>query len=306
MSVRILVMGAGALGSLFGGLLSNAGHEVVLVGREPHVHAVVRDGLFVRSQIDETIQVNAVTSTDQIKGPFHLILLTVKAYDTRQAARLVKHLMDDTTALICLQNGLGSEIDASEIVNHPIRGVTSHGALLIQPGVVVHTGIGNTILGELTNRLTPRVQTLAAMFTNAGIPTATTANIQGVVWTKTLVNCGINPFGALTGLTNGALVRASALKALMIQTVEEGRVVASKLDVTLEDDPVERMLAIAEATANNKNSMLQDILHNRRTEIDYLNGAVARFGKSLPVPVVLNEVLTNLVKAFEQQRTKQD
>jgi 2-dehydropantoate 2-reductase len=298
-------MGAGALGSLYGGLLSNAGHEVVLVGREPHVHAVMRDGLLVRSQTDITVRVHAVTSTDQVKGPFHLILLTVKAYDTRQAARLVTHLMDDTTALICLQNGLGPAIDASEIVNHPIRGVTSHGALMIQPGVIAHTGIGDTVLGELTNRLTPRVQTFAAMFNATGIPTAPTTNIQGVVWTKTLVNCGINPFGALTGLTNGALVRAPALKALMCQTVEEGLAVASKLDVTLEDDPVERMLTIAEATANNKNSMLQDMLQNRRTEIDYLNGAVARMGKKVHVPVVLNEVLTNLVKAFEQQRIKQ-
>jgi 2-dehydropantoate 2-reductase len=123
-----------------------------------------------------------------------------------------------------------------------------------------------------------------------------------VVWTKTLVNCGINPFGALTGLTNGALIQAPALKQLMIQTVEEGQSVASRLQITLDDEPITQMITIAKATANNKNSMLQDVLRNRRTEIDYLNGAVARYGKQLQVPVVLNEVLTNLVKAFEQQR----
>jgi 2-dehydropantoate 2-reductase len=250
------------------------------------------------------VRVTAVTSADQVQGPFHLILLTVKAYDTWQAVRDVEPLMDDTTVLICLQNGLDTEIEASKIVNHPIRGVTSHGALLLQPGVVAHTGIGGTILGELTNHLTSRVRATATMFTNAGIPTTITSNIQSVVWTKTLVNCGINPFGALTGLTNGELVQIDALKNLMIQTVEEGRLVASNLDITLEDDPVKLMVKTAKATANNKNSMLQDILNNRRTEIDYLNGAITRFGKKIQVPIVLNELLTNLVKAFEQQRPK--
>ena len=300
-------MGAGAIGSFFGGLLAEGGNDVVLIARESHVKAVKQDGLTIEGASGKhVVKVKAVTTPAHLKETFDLILLTVKAYDTRQAVSEAQTLMGNNSVLLCLQNGLGMEEIASEIVGRDrvLRGVTINGVLLKEPGLVMHTGKGETIIGELNRKITERTPKIAEAFSKAGLPTRVTNNIEGTVWTKILINAGVNPFGALTGMKNGELIMVLELKELMTETVIEGTNVAKKIGVKLEGDPVSLMIKTAEMTAQNKNSMLQDIEKGKRTEIDFINGAISNLGKRKGVLTPLNNLLTHLVKGLEANRLK--
>jgi 2-dehydropantoate 2-reductase len=300
-------MGAGAIGSLFGGLLAEDGNNVTLIARENHVKAIKQNGLTIEGASGKhVVKVKAVTKPSQLKETFDLILLTVKAYDTRQAVTEAQALMGNTSVLLCLQNGLGMEEIASEIIGRDrvLRGVTINGVLLKEPGLVVHTGKGETTIGELNRKVSERTQKIAEAFSKAGLPTKVTNNIEGTVWTKILINAGVNPFGALTGMKNGELIMFPELKELMVETVIEGTNVAKKIDVKLEGDPVSLMIKTAEMTAQNKNSMLQDVEKGKRTEIDFINGAISNLGKRMGVKTPLNNLLTSLVKGLEANRLK--
>jgi 2-dehydropantoate 2-reductase len=306
-SFKVAVMGAGAIGSLFGGLLAEGRNNVALIARESRVKAIKQGGLIIEGVSGKhNVKVKAVTNPTHLRETFDLILLTVKAYDTRQAVTEAQMLMGDNSVLLCLQNGLGIEEIASEIIGRDrvLRGVTTNGALLKEQGLVVHTGKGETIIGELNRKITERTQKIAEAFSKAGLPTRATSNMEGAVWTKILINAGINPFGALTGMKNGELVMVPELKELMVETVIEGTNVAKEIDVKLEDDPVSLMIKTAEMTAQNKNSMLQDIENGKRTEVDFINGAVSNLGKREGVKTPLNNLLTQLVKGLEAKRLR--
>jgi 2-dehydropantoate 2-reductase len=300
-------MGAGAIGSLFGGLLAEGGNNVTLIARESHAKAIERNGLIIEGASGKhVVKVKAVTKPAYLKETFDLILLTVKAYDTRQAVTEAQALMGNTSVLLCLQNGLGMEEIASEIIGRDrvLRGVTINGVLLKEPGLVVHTGKGETTIGELNREISERTKKIAEVFSKAGLPTKVTNNIEGMVWTKILINAGVNPFGALTGMKNGELIMVPELKELMVETVIEGTNVAKKIDVKLEGDPVSLMIKTAEMTAQNKNSMLQDVEKGKRTEIDFINGAISNLGKRVGVKTPLNSLLTSLVKGLEANRLR--
>jgi len=292
-------MGAGAIGSLFGGYLSNAGNEVILIGRKKHVQVIRRRGLVIRNKAEFVVKPEAVESVDHVRRRFDLILITVKAYDTEQAVLEVQELIKDKIPVLFLQNGLGIEEVVSKIMEKPLRGVTMNSSLLSEPGLIIHTGEGDTVVGEQDGSVTQRVEMVADTFSNAGLNTGVTRNIRGTVWLKTLVNSGINPIGALTGMTNGELIQVPSLKRLMVRTVKEGATVAEKEGVNLEEDPVLLTLKTAELTKNNKNSMLQDVLKKRRTEIDFINGAISKYGSRSAVSTPINDVLTELVKGLE-------
>ena len=304
---KVAVMGAGAIGSLFGGLLAEGGNDVALIARESHAKAIKKDGLTIEGVSGKhVVKVKAVTTPAHLKETFDLILLTVKAYDTRQAVTEAQPLMGNNSVLLCLQNGLGMEEIASEILGRDrvLRGVTINGVLLKEPGLVIHTGKGETIIGELNTKITERAQKIAEAFSKAELPTRVASNIEGTVWTKILINAGINPFGALTGMKNGELIMIPELRELMTETVVEGINVARKINIELEGDPVSLMIKTAEMTAQNKNSMLQDIEKGKRTEIDFINGAISNLGKRMGVKTPLNNILTHLVKGLEANRLK--
>jgi len=304
---KVAVMGAGAIGSLFGGLLAEGGNDVALIARESHAKTIKQDGLTIEGVSGKhVVKVKAVTTPAHLKETFDLILLTVKAYDTRQAVTEAQPLMGNNSVLLCLQNGLGMEEIASEILGRDrvLRGVTINGVLLKEPGLVIHTGRGETIIGELNTKITERAQKIAEAFSKAELPTRVASNIEGTVWTKILINAGINPFGALTGMKNGELIIIPELRELMTETVVEGINVARKINIELEGDPVSLMIKTAEMTAQNKNSMLQDIEKGKRTEIDFINGAISNLGKRMGVKTPLNNILTHLVKGLEANRLK--
>ena len=301
--MRLVVLGAGAIGSLIGGLLFEAGIDVTLVGRPPHINAIRSHGLHMSGNTGaRTIKVKAATVTSAIKRKADIILCTAKAYDTKRAAIDAKRLMGEESLFLCLQNGLDVEKEATEILG-PInvgRGITNNGALIIKPGSVKHTGIGETIIGCQVPRWRTLTESLVESLNAAGLPTTLIEDISKSVWSKVLVNVGINALGAITHLRNGELLSNQWLRDLMRSAISEGIAVAEKVGIDLKDENiVERTFKIAEATAMNKNSMLQDIEKGKRTEIDFINGAIARIGKGIGISTPINDTLTALVKSME-------
>ncbi|OYT55236.1 MAG: 2-dehydropantoate 2-reductase [Candidatus Hecatellales archaeon ex4484_218] len=309
LSIKILVMGAGAIGSLYGGLLAETENKVTFIARKPHVESIRKNGLTIEGLINKKIKnIKAETNpSNLVHEKFDLILITVKAYDTFQASTQIKPLTKNNPAILCLQNGIGVEGEASKILGKfsLLRGVSFCGSYMSEPGKIVSTGLGKTIIGEPYNQNSGIAGVVKEVFEEAGFPTFISANIHGTVWTKTLVNAGINPFGTLTKMRNGELLEDENLKKLMIETVKEGVKVAEKLKIRLDEDPVRLMVKTAKATFKNLNSMLQDLLKGKKTEIDYINGAISRFGKKLNQPTPLNDLLTAFIKAVEKKMLKE-
>ncbi|RLI27021.1 MAG: 2-dehydropantoate 2-reductase [Candidatus Hecatellales archaeon] len=303
---RLLVVGGGAIGCLYTAILSSIGCRVTLLGRPWMIEAVRRNGLKVHGKISlETRVYEAVSFPSEIKRleDFSLILLAVKAYQAAEAALQVSPIAAASGApILCLQNGLGVEGEVAEALGPLIpvvRGVSFCGAYVEGPGVIRCTGLGETLVA---NKPLRRLARFVDLLRKAGLQARLEDSMEAVVWEKTLVNAGITPFGALTGLRNGELLKADGIPEAMAETVREGVRVAEKSRVHLSRDPVELTFKTAEATAENYNSMLQDLRRGKRTEIDYINGALARLGGSLGVPTPLNRLLTKLVKDLEAGR----
>ena len=277
--------------------------DVTLIERSlPLVKAIKERGLRLEGASGEVhAKVPILMSPPSVGEKFDLVILAVKAYDTKRATMDVAPVVAERGILLCLQNGIGVEYEARDTLgrNAVLRGVTNYGALLKEPGVVVNTGKGETFVGAMDERLSDKARMVSEVLTNAGLSTGVADDIRKVVWQKTLVNAGINPLGALTGLRNGDLVSMEDLRGLMVDTVSEGSRVAKKLGLNFDEDPIEHTLKVAEATAKNKNSMLQDVEVGRRTEIDYMNGAIWKVGSEIGVPTPMNRMLTVLVKGLE-------
>jgi 2-dehydropantoate 2-reductase len=301
--MKTVIMGAGAMGSLFGGLLALSGEEVWLVDiREDHIQALVSTGLTVEEGgKKQRIPVHATKEVASI-GKADLILFFVKAYHTEKAVSDALVLQKEDTVFLTLQNGLGNEeaickrVDPRKVV----LGVTNHGATFLGPGRIRHAGWGKTYIGELDGKVTARVTQLAQVFTQAGIETEVSSNIQSLVWNKLFINVGINPVAALTGLKNGHLLDYPETLRLMEALVSEAVAVARKKGILIEGNPIEKVKAVAEATRENRCSMGQDFDNRRKTEIDAINGAVVREAERLGISVPYNQMITDLVKVIEK------
>ena len=300
--MKIAILGAGAIGSLFGALLWESGEDIVLIGRKKHVEAIRSRGLKISGISGERIvKPKAVTTTQEV-GKVDLIIISVKSYDTEQAAKDALNMVHPDTVVLTIQNGLGNIEKLSEIIGekHVIGGVTMQGSTFIKPGEIYHAGKGPTIIGELNGEITDRVKRIAETFNKAKIETKITRNIRGVLWDKIIINAGINALTAITRMKNGELLKVSEIKKTMIEAVKEAVNVAKALNIKLEvEDHVKKVIEVVEATANNKSSMLQDIERGKKTEIDFINGAIVKLGKKLGIKPPVNEILTALVKGIE-------
>ncbi len=303
--MKIVVLGSGTIGSLYGAFLSTVNdNEVILVGRNPHVAAIHSKGLQIRGIMGEyTFYLDAVEEATEITDA-DLILLTTKTYDTIPAIKTAKHLIDKGAYVMLIQNGLGTEERVAEEIHTTkvLRATTCMGALRTEPGIVTATGCGLTELGSRYPENYDYVVKMTDMLRKCGFEVSASKNIEGVVWTKTLVNCGINPVGALTGFTNGEVYKNPQLRNLVIQLVEEAVKIVNALGIELTtDDPVRYTLGTAKATGNNINSMLQDIQAGKKTEIDSITGEIIRLGKELGIKTPMNESVYALIKAIESK-----
>ncbi|MEM4446933.1 MAG: 2-dehydropantoate 2-reductase [Candidatus Jordarchaeales archaeon] len=299
--MKIAVLGAGAIGSLFGGMLAKSGVDVVLIGREKHVKAIRNNGLRIEGERETfTVKVEAFTNVLDV-GKVDVVFLTVKAYDTKNAAADAKHLMRKDSIVVCMQNGLGTEKEAAEVLGEKniLRGITSEGAQLIEPGVVRHTGRGESFIGPPFGPPPEGAEKVVELLRMAGFNAAFTNNIEREVWGKVLVNAGINPLGAITGLRNGEIVENKLLLEVMKKIISEGEEVATKHGIRFLEKPFEKAVKIARMTARNKNSMLQDLEKGKRTEIDYINGAIVVYGEKYGVKTPINFTVTAIVKTLE-------
>ncbi len=299
--MRVAFLGAGAIGSLFGGMLAKIGVEVLLIGRKEHVEMIRKRGLKILED-DETFTVRVKATTNILEaGKADIVFLTVKAYDTRKAAMDAKHLLEKDSLVICMQNGLDTEKEAAEILGKEkvFRGVTSEGAQLVEPGVVRHAGRGESLIGSPFGVPPQKAESIAELLREACFDARFTDNIEREVWGKVLVNAGINPIGAITGLRNGEILDHPLLLEVMKELIVEGENVAKKHNITLTEDPFTKAIRVAKMTATNKNSMLQDLEKGKKTEIDYINGAIVAYGKKYEVKTPVNFAVTAIVKALE-------
>jgi len=289
-----MIMGAGALGSLIGGLLHLSGFEVILVGRPPHISEIERRGLKISGKMNVTLKIP--TSLTPVESD--LTILTVKSYDTRSAA---KALREFDSPVLSLQNGIGNEETLMEELGgeRVIGGVTSYGALRVEPGHVKYTGEGEIVIGEMNGKITERIMMISEIFTRAKMNVRISEDIKMEIWKKAIVNCGINPLTAIAGVKNGVLLEISSLRKLLREVCEEAKRIAEALGITFDEDPVERTFEVAKRTSENFSSMLQDVLNGRRTEIDAINGEIVRTAHSIGAQAPINEALYRLVKVLE-------
>ena len=299
--MRVVVLGAGAMGSWAGALLCKAGHDVTLVARQDHAAVVAARGLAVSGKTDLHVHPRTVTRAADAPVP-DLLILSVKAYDTQAALQEARPLLGQRTSVLSLQNGLGNleRIADAADERRTFAAVTTHGVTFVEPGHVRHAGLGYFRVGSPYNEHA-RARDLAEAFRAAGLDAEFHDRILGEVWAKVVVNASINPLTAITGLPNGALLEVPALRELMQRTAEEAVDVAHAEGAPLpEEDLLLRARRVAELTATNKSSMLQDVERGRRTEIDAICGEVVERGLRHGIDTPVNITLRALVKGIEE------
>lgn len=309
--MNILIMGAGAIGSVVGGFMAEHGHRVTLVGRKDHMRAINERGLRVTGIWGEhnVSGINARDSIDCIEAGAHdLILITVKAYDTGRAADAIAPLVGSDTLVCSYQNGLGNAETIAERIGweRTIGARAIYGVVVREPGWVDVTVIANpTALGTYhPNTSTERVRAIADAMNATGLPTVYTDRIRTVLWNKVAYNCALNPMSALLDVPYGGLLDTEHTRQTMREIVHEIYAVAQAMNVPLEPaTPAEYVRHLFEdlipPTAAHYASMRADFIHRRRTEIDALNGAIARFGAEHNIACPVNTLLTRLVHARE-------
>ncbi|MDD2496948.1 MAG: 2-dehydropantoate 2-reductase [Desulfitobacteriaceae bacterium] len=305
--MRVVVVGAGAMGCLTGGLLAQSGIDVILFDKlNERVEPICRHGLVIEGDSGcRSIKVQATTLADDL-GTTDMLVVLVKSYDTREAVWGVRNCIGRETLVLTLQNGLGNIEAITGLVpeERVFAGVTSHGAMLTAPGIVRHNGGAKTHIGAVVNGGEGRVQNIARVLSAAGMETEFSPDIQGALWTKLIVNAAINPLTALSGLYNGELLDNSETLEVMRQIVNEAMQVSAREKVNLQsEDMVSHVKSICQATAGNKSSMLMDILNGRRTEIDAINGMIVQKAKEHCLATPVNETITRLVRVIERNES---
>jgi len=308
--LKVVIVGAGAMGSIYGGFLAEAGNEVYFLDVfKEHVDNINRDGLWIEgSSGNRYIKGIKATSDPEEVGVVDLAIVFVKSTITDIAINQNKSVIGPETTVLTLQNGLGNIEKLKTVVKESqiIAGTTSHGANLLGPGRVKHAGHGATVIGELDGSVTERIKKIADVFQNAKLdPVSVSNNVMGLIWDKLLVNVGINPVTAITNLKNGEILDYPEILKLSVDAVEEAMKVADALGIRLETpDAVEHFKDVSKVTGENTSSMLSDVLNKRKTEIDNINGAIVREGARLGIETPMNALLTRLVGIKEMQYSK--
>lgn len=304
--MRIGIIGAGALGSVIGGMLAEAGNDVLLVNRNrSHVDAINRDGLTLRTDgKDRAVAVRAAIPAE-VGEPADLVIVLVKSFHTAEAVREAIGLVGPNTTVLSLQNGLGHEDILMGLVGRDrvIAGKTYVGGVMFGPGQVIAGVAGKeTIIGELDGRITPRIERIAATFEAAGMTLVVSRNIMGAIWDKLLVNIATGALSGITRLPYGGLYAVPELEVAAAAAVAEAIAVAKASGIELETvHPHEAWVKAASGLPPEfKASMLQSLEKGSVTEVDFINGAVVRAGVKAGVPTPVNATLVACVKGIER------
>lgn len=292
---RILIVGTGALANLFGARLAEIEEKITLLGTwKEGVEAVQRNGIqLVTPEGVRTYAVDAAFEGEKLTD-IKLALVLVKSWQTERAAKQLSHVLSRDGVALTLQNGLGNkEILSAELGDsRVVQGVTTTGATLLGPGEVRPGGEGMISIEDH-----PRVSPLVEILERAAFSVELFSDLNSILWTKLMVNAAINPLTALLGVPNGRLLESSFSRQLMNGAALETRQVARSLGISPGvDDPGELVVHVAQKTAENRSSMLQDITRGAPTEIEAISGEIFRRGRAADVPTPINEVLYQLIR----------
>ncbi len=305
---RVAVLGAGAVGCYFGGLLARAGHPTVLIGRRAHVDAFRAGGLhFEGLKFDERIPVDASTEPQAVAGA-DVVLFCVKSTETEKAAAQIAPHLAPGAVLVNLQNGVDNteriqaQLEAARVPCPVVPAVVYVATEMKGPGHLKHHGRGDLVIGGLDGRVSAGLlQELKLRFEAAAIPTVVSDNVAGELWAKLVVNCAYNAVSAISQMPYGRMIKGLSVRDVMRDVVGETLAVAKAAGVRMAPDLLASTYRIAEAMAGQYSSTAQDLARGKPTEIDHLNGFVMRKGEVLGVPTPANRVLYALVKLLESK-----
>ena len=302
--MRIAVVGAGAMGSVYAGLLADAGNDVWVIDTwEAHIEAIRAHGLRVEGASgDRTVRIGATTRAAEV-GEVDLIVVATKAMDARAAASAATAMLGPETVVLPIQNGLGSADSAAEILG-PERtfvGVAGgFGASVVAPGHVRHEGMELLRLGERRGPVSARLERIAALWRAAGFTVKTYDDVGPLVWEKLICNVAFSGTCAVLDRRIGEVLDDANAWTVASHCAREAYVVARALEIDLSfDDPVEYVGAFGLKISDARPSVLLDLRAGRRSEIDFINGAIPRAGQGVGVAAPVNESITALVKALE-------
>jgi 2-dehydropantoate 2-reductase len=300
--MRVAVLGAGAMGSIFGAALMRAGAGTVFFDQRSDVVAAIRrDGLRLSGvRGDLTFDAPATDDPSEI-GEADVALVVVDSTATRDVAGLAKACLVPDGFALTLQNGIGNIEALSDVLGRGrvLAGSTYNSGAGLGPGRTAHTNLGLTVIGELDSDISERALRVAGMFEAAGLPFEVVDNIEGHVWSKFVHNCAINPVSAITGLRPGEIARTAAAAELLDRVLTEVLTVVAAVGVTLPEADPRGHIRDHCWERYNRPSMLQHLESGRGTEIAALNGALVGRARGLGIPVPVNQTVVEAVKALE-------
>lgn len=300
-SLKVAVMGAGAVGCYFGGMLARAGHDVVLIARPQHVEAIQKSGLHMETRaFDEHVRLAASSEPAAVQGA-QLVLFCVKSTDTESAGALIRPHLAPGALVLCLQNGVDNADRLRAVLpGHAVAAAVVYVATeMAGPGHLKHHGRGDLVIE-------PSVlsDTVAQALVAAGVPTEISANVRGALWAKLILNSAYNAVSAIAQLPYGKTVQGVGIKDVMRDVVAECLAVAKAEGVEVAGDVHAAVDKLAGSMPNQYASTAQDLARGKPTEIDYLNGLIVKRGEALGVPVPANRVLWAMVKLLESKQVE--
>jgi 2-dehydropantoate 2-reductase len=301
--LKIAIIGAGAMGSLFGSMLSKVSEVSLIDINHGHVEAIRKNGLMVENMDGSSSTFNLMITDrpEELPGQVELAIIFTKSYNTQDASYTARAILDPCGVALTLQNGIGNLEVIQNVLGseNAVPGVTSHGGTFLGPGHVRHAGIGPTHIANMPAKR-DLIEKIVHIFNTAGIETFLSDNMDSLIWGKLIINAGINALTAVCRVPNGVIGMTSECVDIMKEAVSEAVAVTDALGVILPyDDPVTQVKKVCEATAANRASMLQDILRGAHTEIGAINGAIVDKAKVLGISTPVNHFLFRIIKAIE-------
>ena len=300
LTLKVAVMGAGAVGCYYGAMLARAGHTVVLIARPPHVEAIARSGLRLQTaRFDEHVRLAASVDASAVQGA-DVVLFCVKSTDTESAGALIQPFLKSGALVLCLQNGVdNADRLRARLPQHDVAAAVVYVATeMVGPGHVKHNGRGELVLAPSTSAAVSS-QTLAKALVAAGVPTEISSNVRGALWAKLTLNCAYNAVSAITQLPYGKTVPGAGMQRVTRDLVAECLAVAAAEGVDIPGDMDAAVRKIAETMQSQYSSTAQDLARGKLTEIDYLNGFIVRRGEALGIGTPVNRAMWALVKLME-------
>jgi len=293
--LKITFIGAGSIGSLFGGLLKKSGVDVLLIGRKDHVKSIMKNGLSISGLEEFNVRVNTSSNPLDAKGS-DVIVITTKAYDTKNVLEEILPILDEEVNVMSLQNGAGNLEEIARFLKKQkiIGAVTNMGAFLESPGIIKYMGKGTTTIGPLADE-NIIAKDLVKIFKNAGIDTKYTNNIEREIWTKVIINSAINPLASILNSENGILLEGNLLE-IVREVTEEGKMILKKNGIDIPEDIFEKTVTVIINTSRNINSTLSDLRKGNKTEIEFISGKIVELGDKIGIPAPYNLALLDMVK----------